>query len=254
MVMGRMCQTTLRRSLAISPGVGYMVLKFLFRGAAGIVRLVNGVRCACQSIIKTGMTALSDEELVAKYQEQGGPPLGTPYADELFQRHYSRVSLWCYRVAGDRDAATDLAQEVFVKAWSHLGHFRADSKFSTWLFMIARNHCFNALKKRERSAEDAVAGDVLEALGFQAAGFDTALERSQMADAARAMLAKELTPVEARVMTLHFGEDVPLAAISRLLEMDNPSGAKAYVVSARRKLKVAVERWTARGRRGERDV
>jgi hypothetical protein len=54
---------------------------------------------------------------------------------------------------------------------------------------------------------------------------------------AREMMAKELTPVEAQVMMLHFGEDMPLAAISRLLKMENASGAKAYVVSAKRKLK-----------------
>jgi RNA polymerase sigma-70 factor, ECF subfamily len=199
------------------------------------------------------LTALSDEELVAKYQERGGPPQGTPFADELFQRHYSRVALWCYRVAGDREAATDLAQEVFTKAWSHLSHFRADSKFSTWLYMIARNHCFNALRSRERQAEDAVESDVLEALSVQAAGFDSALERSQLSDVARELMAKELTPVEAQVMMLHFGEDMPLATISRLLKMENASGAKAYVVSAKRKLKVAVDRWTARMQRAPKD-
>lgn len=199
------------------------------------------------------MSGLSDEELVAKYREAGGKPNGTPYADELFQRHYSRVALWCYRVAGDRDAATDLAQEVFTKAWSHLGHFRADSKFSTWLYMIARNHCFNALRSRERQAEEGVDSDVLDSLGVQAAGFDSALERSQLTGVAREMMAKELTPVEAQVMMLHFGEDMPLAAISRLLKMENASGAKAYVVSAKRKLKVAVDRWTARMQRSPQD-
>ncbi len=103
--------------------------------------------------------------------------------------------------------------------------------------MIARNHCFNALRSRERQSEDAVEPGVLDALGVQAAGFDSALERAQLTGVAREMMAKELTPVEAQVMMLHFGEDMPLAAISRLLKMENASGAKAYVVSAKRKLK-----------------
>ena len=128
----------------------------MFQKAGEVVQLVNRKKWDRQRILTTGMTALSDEELVAQYQERGGPPAGTPYANELFQRHYSRVSLWCYRIAGDPDRATDLAQEVFVKAWAHLAHFRADAKFSTWLFQIARNHCFNALKSRERTVEDAV--------------------------------------------------------------------------------------------------
>ncbi len=192
------------------------------------------------------MTSLSDEELVAKYREMGGKPRGTPFADELFQRHYARVSLWCYRVSGDRDWASDLAQEVFAKAWAHLDHFRADAKFSTWLFMIARNHCFNSIKSRARSTEDAVEVNVLEALGFHPAGFDSALEQTQMAGIAMELMAKSLTPEESQVMSLHFGEELPLHTISRLMGLENPSGAKAFIVSAKRKLKVAVERWTER--------
>lgn len=44
-------------------------------------------------------------------------------------------------------------------------------------------------------------------------------------------------------MTLHFVEDLPLTAISRLLELENASGAKAYLVSAKRKLRAALDRW-----------
>jgi hypothetical protein len=37
-------------------------------------------------------------------------------------------------------------------------------------------------------------------------------------------------------MALHYGHDVPLADITRQLALTNPSGAKAYIVNARRKL------------------
>ena len=46
-----------------------------------------------------------------------------------------------------------------------------------------------------------------------------------------------LTTTEARVMMLHYGFDVPLANITKSLELHNKSGAKAYIVSARRKLR-----------------
>ena len=196
------------------------------------------------------MTALSDEELVNRYREAGGPPQGTPFADELFQRHYNRVALWCFRISGDRDQATDLAQEVFSRAWTNLDNFRAESKFSTWLYMIARNHCFNSIKTRARVAEDAIDGDHLDLFSSTLAGFDTALERAQMVEVARELMAKELTPVESQIMTLHYAEDLPLDSIARLLKLDNPSGAKAYIVSAKRKLKAAVDRWVRRGSPG----
>ena len=63
----------------------------------------------------------------------------------------------------------------------------------------------------------------------------------------RALLATALDETERRVFTLHYGEDVPLDAITRLLRLTNASGAKAYVVSARRKLARAVQRLRARG-------
>lgn len=188
------------------------------------------------------MSSFTDEELVARYQE-AGRPAGTPFADELFQRHYAKVALWCLRLTGDRDMATDLAQEVFVKAWGHLEHFRGDSKFSTWLFMIARNHCFNTVKKLGRNLEDAVEREVAEQMATTEAGFDAAVERREMLEAAREMMARELTPTEAQVMTLHYVEELPLPTISRMMRLENASGAKAFVVSAKRKLKAAVDRW-----------
>ena len=46
---------------------------------------------------------------------------------------------------------------------------------------------------------------------------------------------------------LHYGDGMPLEAISRLLRLDNASGAKAYIVSARRKVARATGRLKARG-------
>ena len=53
--------------------------------------------------------------------------------------------------------------------------------------------------------------------------------------------------VERRVFVLHYGDGMPLDAITRLLRLDNASGAKAYIVSARRKIVKATSRLKARG-------
>jgi hypothetical protein len=60
-----------------------------------------------------------------------------------------------------------------------------------------------------------------------------------------------LTDIESQVFTLHYAEELPLDAITRLLKLENASGAKAYIVSAKRKLARAVERWKARGQRAQ---
>jgi RNA polymerase sigma-70 factor, ECF subfamily len=59
----------------------------------------------------------------------------------------------------------------------------------------------------------------------------------------RQLMQEALDETEAKVMTLHYVDELPLDSITRLLGLENPSGAKAYVVSARRKLqRIAVRK------------
>src|ERR1700733_9171813 len=67
--------------------------------------------------------------------------------EEVFNRYHERVTRWCYRVTKDKDRALDLTQEVFLRAFRSIHTFRGDSQLSTWLYVITRNHCLNALKK-----------------------------------------------------------------------------------------------------------
>ena len=64
-------------------------------------------------------------------------------------------SAWYYRLTGDRTQAVDLAQDVFVKAYASLDTFRADAKFTTWLYIIARNHWRDSLRARRSRAREA---------------------------------------------------------------------------------------------------
>jgi RNA polymerase sigma-70 factor, ECF subfamily len=167
------------------------------------------------------------------------------WLQELFRRHYSRVVTWCLRVAGDREEALDLAQGVFVKAQRHLGAFRGDSNVSTWLYSITRSECLNYLKARS-PLDDALDDGVAEALPDDPESRpEHIVELRSSVAAARALLDRELTDMEKRVFTMHYGDDVPLQTITRLLGLKNASGAKAYLVSARRKLARALQRWRA---------
>ena len=188
------------------------------------------------------MQDLSDEQLV-RLAVASRPAESDAALEELFTRYQKRVALWCLRVSGDRDWAADLAQEVFLRAWRNLDSFRADAKFSTWLYTIARNHCFNAVQSRNLRPEEPLEEF---AVGGVSPGFDVQLESEQQRRHLQALVAETLDETEARVMTLHYGEELTLSAITSLLNLSNTSGAKAYVVSARRKLQAALSRWNAR--------
>lgn len=189
---------------------------------------------------------LSDEEMVEQYR--AAPAAARePIADELFQRHYVRVARWCYRFTGDRDSAADLAQEVFLKAHRHLQTFQGSSRFTTWLYSIARHESLNRLQRgnsRPAMTDDEEA--LADVPAVDPDPEDLAM-RSSEARRLHAFLAETLDPTERNVFTLHYGHDMPLDAITRLLRLENASGAKAYIVSAKRKLARAVQRQRARG-------
>lgn len=69
---------------------------------------------------------------------------------ELVDKYKRPVINLVYRILRDESEAEDLAQNVFVQVYKSAHRYRAASKFSTWLFTIARNLCFNELRRRNR--------------------------------------------------------------------------------------------------------
>lgn len=165
--------------------------------------------------------------------------------NELFRRYTNKVATWCYRASGNREAAGDLAQEVFLRAYRHMQSFQGNSKFSTWLYVVARNHCLNHLKASASEPSEKSVELSLELPDLSFSDPVSGMEREQSLQTMRKMMTETLDATEVQVMTLHFAEEMPLSAVTRVLGLTNASGAKAYVVSARRKLQLAVQRWNA---------
>jgi RNA polymerase sigma-70 factor, ECF subfamily len=178
------------------------------------------------------LAELSDDDLLAEYRRTSPDGRGE-IADELFARYYERVARWCYRFTGDREAAADLAQDVFLRAHVHLDTFKGTARFSSWLYSIARNESLNRRHFRRPVAED---DDALGQLPTLEPGPDDIAEQKSQARRLMQLLSTTLDDTERIVFTLHYGDELPLAAITRLLGLQNASGAKAYIVSAKRKL------------------
>jgi len=191
------------------------------------------------------MTARSDEELVQCFLSGEGSAESDSAVNELFRRYTNKVATWCYRASGNREAAGDLAQEVFLRAYRHMQSFQGNSKFSTWLYVVARNHCLNHLKASASEPSEKSVELSLELPDLSFSDPVSGMEREQSLQTMRKMMTETLDATEVQVMTLHFAEEMPLSAVTRVLGLTNASGAKAYVVSARRKLQLAVQRWNA---------
>lgn len=186
---------------------------------------------------------LSDEALISRYRKEEDMPGSQQYVDELFRRYHVKVARWCLAFTADRESAADLAQEICAKAYRSLLSFKAQSKFSTWLYAIARNHCLNAVRTRSAAPQMDAEETLADLPDLASPSPDAAIEHEQLVKTARHLINHELEETERLVFTLHFAEGLPLDVITRMLSLGNLSGAKAYLVSARRKLDRAVKRY-----------
>jgi len=73
--------------------------------------------------------------------------------ESLYREHSPKVYALCLRLAGgSRDDATELMQDVFIRAWRGLGNFRGESAFSSWLHRLAVNCLLERVRTDKRRA------------------------------------------------------------------------------------------------------
>lgn len=91
---------------------------------------------------------MEERQLVRLAQE------GSPAAfEELVTKYQSKVYSMALSFTRNREAADDLAQEVFLKAYLALPRFHGRSEFGTWLYRISINHIKDYLRKKGRAKE-----------------------------------------------------------------------------------------------------
>jgi len=184
---------------------------------------------------------LPDGELLIRYRRAPEEAQGRQAAGELLARYRSRVYTWCYRMVGEHERALDLAQDVMLKAWRALPGFGERSRFSSWLFAIARNECLTALRPRVMRVDPNVdPADLLVESEDPPALLATREEEVAM----EALLRDHLNPVEQEAIWLRCFEGLPVPEVTRLLGLTHASGARSVLQSAREKLRAALARRT----------
>ena len=69
--------------------------------------------------------------------------------EQLYRDHAGRLYSLVFRMAGSRDEAEDLLQEVFLLAHRKVASYRGESTLGTWLYRLAVNHCLDFLRSRQ---------------------------------------------------------------------------------------------------------
>src|SRR5262245_64879280 len=79
---------------------------------------------------------------------------GRPGAfDLIVERHRKAVYQLCYRFVGNHEDASDLSQDVFLRAYRGLKNFRGQSSIATWLYRIGVNVCLNRVSVKAPLSE-----------------------------------------------------------------------------------------------------
>ena len=85
-----------------------------------------------------GLAQLNDADLAAAAREGRAGAF-----DVIVERHRRHVYQLCYRFVGNHEDASDLSQDVFLRAYRGLRTFRGQSALATWLYRIGVNVCLN---------------------------------------------------------------------------------------------------------------
>src|SRR5262245_24311650 len=154
--------------------------------------------------------------------------------DELMIRYERQIYRDCYRFVENREDAMDLAQEVFIKAFEHLGSFRRESSLKTWLYRIAMNHCINHVKKHSQEFVE-----VSEYTGSVGASIQSDLEEREQREHFR-RLVKQLPPKQKAILELRINDQLSYEEIASISGR-SVSTIKASVFFALEKLRKLVK-------------
>jgi len=87
----------------------------------------------------------NDTELMVRLAKGDMSALG-----DIVRKHQDKVLSLSYRVLGDWHRAEDVTQETFLRIYRAAKHYKPKAKFTTWLYRIVINLCFDEQRKRAK--------------------------------------------------------------------------------------------------------
>lgn len=175
-----------------------------------------------------------------------------PMAFELLmQRNEPRVAAFLQRFVGNRQIAEDLVQEVFLRVYKHRASYRAEAKFTTWLYRIAHNAALNALRAQRRRPETKFSeisqkrSSETTGIGFEdgvmtrsGATPTREIARAEMRRVVRAAVEK-LPPRQREALILSRFNGMSYQEVADVMKM-TPQAVKSLLCRARLNLKTAL--------------
>lgn len=196
------------------------------------------------------MMAAQDEDASLMLRVQQGD---LEAFEQLVERHRQPVFNFVHRMIRDAAETEDVAQQVFVQVWKAADRYRVASRFTTWLFTIARNLCLNELRRRGRHPTDSLEGDRDTGDGAVAREFEDVRGLGVTDEVLLGELTEKIEealaalPESQRTAILLFREqEMPYEEIARVLEV-SVSATKSLIHRGRETLKMRLKAYLRSG-------
>ncbi|MBQ9372715.1 MAG: sigma-70 family RNA polymerase sigma factor [Thermoguttaceae bacterium] len=197
-----------------------------------------------------------DEDARLMLATQAGDPLAF---EELMARNQSRVRAFLLRLVGSDQLAEDLAQEVFMRVYKHRATYRHEARFSTWLYRVAHNVAYNALRSKSRRPEALFSGAAPTENETNVDGFEENVMAKTSASPTRQIAKIELqqvvrqavdnlAPRQREAIVLSRFEGMSYQEIADVMNM-TIQAVKSLLSRARVNLKEALEPYVTEGKR-----
>ena len=141
---------------------------------------------------------------------------------DIIDRYSGKVYSTAYSYTHSQEEAKDLVQEILIKTYNSLSSFKADAKFSTWLYRIAVNTCIDwSRKKKSKAVMTAISfedTDILEIIISDTEGPEELLQRQENKEAVRNAV-DGLPEIYKTVLILYYFEELQVQEICSILDI-----------------------------------
>jgi len=177
--------------------------------------------------------------------------------EELMYRFQGRIQSLFRHLLGNREAAEDLTQDVFLRVFRARKSYQPNAKFSTWLFTIANNVALNQLRSRRRKPETQFGGAANET--YSETVFDPAeamvagseslparqLDKSELREMVR-LAIESLNERQRLAVLLNRFEGMNYAEIADVMQL-SPQAVKSLLCRAHVQLRNLLQKYIQKG-------
>lgn len=152
---------------------------------------------------------------------------------EIYNRYYDKVYSKCYTMTRSKRVASDLTQDIFIKALEKLKNFEFKSKFATWLYALTYNYCIDYLRLNKRLrfndwSENLEMPDEVDEAEI-ANVFELRQERLDL-------LLEVLKPEDKAILIMKYIDQLSLKQIQIILNLSTEGNVKMKINRAKKRL------------------